>query len=121
TMYNVAVADGWYGRLDLGRRNGCPGRGHNRSDLETGVFEMSRSMMIAVLVGAASLAAAPAFAQTNRALLDLQLPQEADAPPVSGVAPVTSPLKAATPSKLKVEKGALGSAAGKLELAPENK
>jgi len=78
-------------------------------------------MMIAVLVGAASLAAAPSFAQTNSSLLNLKIQAEADAPPVSGVAQVTSPVKAATPSKLTVQKGAMSSNAGKLELLPENK
>jgi len=76
---------------------------------------MTRSMMMAVLVGAASLVAAPAFAQTNRALLDLKIPTEADSPPVSGVAPVTSPLKTGTPAKLTVQKRALSSNADKIE------
>jgi hypothetical protein len=83
---------------------------------------MSRMMIAALtMIGAASFAAAPSFAQTSGAL---KIQAEADAPPAAGVAPVVSPLKGVTPSKLNVQsgavRGAVRGATDKLELLPEN-
>ena len=59
---------------------------------------MNRRTTIAalILVGAASFAAAPSYAQTSNALMDAKIPSEKAAAPKAGVAPRVSPLAGAT-------------------------
>jgi hypothetical protein len=62
---------------------------------------MNRRTTIAalILVGAASFAAAPSYAQTSNALMDAKIPHEKAAAPASGVAPRVSPLAGVTQSQ----------------------
>jgi len=92
--------------------------------METGLtsnrsFEMSRSIIIAGLISAAALAAAPSYAQTSDALLNAKVPRDAASPLASGVAPRVSPFAAATKGATSQEPLS-NSTAPALQQAPES-
>jgi hypothetical protein len=72
-----------------------------------------------ILVGAASFAAAPSYAQTSNALMDAKIPSEKAAAPKAGVAPRVSPLAGAT-SGAAAQEALSTSNAPALQQAPAN-